>query len=80
MPDRLTDAIAEYQAALRIQPGDPETRLGLGAALEKLPGRRQEAIAQYEVVLQTYPDSEAARKSLQRLQVLEEQPATRLIK
>jgi tetratricopeptide (TPR) repeat protein len=70
MPGRLPDAIAEYQAALRIQPDDPDTHMNLGNALAQLPDRRQEAIAQYEAVLQARPDSEAARQAMERLRAL----------
>jgi hypothetical protein len=47
--------------------------------LEKLPGRRQDAIAQYEAVLHARPDSETARKSIERLRALEAQPAHKVI-
>ena len=51
MPDRLPEAIAEYQAALRIEPDDADAHYNLGNALARMPGRLPEAIAEYQAAL-----------------------------
>ena len=53
---RLPEAIAEYQAALRINPDLAEAHINLGNALSQLPGRLPDAIAQYEAALRIRPD------------------------
>ena len=57
---RLPDAIAEFEAALRIQPGYADTHFNLGIALEniapaKSPGRLSDAIAEYQAALRAEP-------------------------
>jgi Flp pilus assembly protein TadD len=39
MPSGLTQAIAEYQSALRIRPDNVEAHYDLGTALARIPGR-----------------------------------------
>lgn len=56
VPGRLPDAIAEYQAALRIDPGDAEAHTNFGNALAAT-GRMPEAIAEYQAALRIHPDS-----------------------
>jgi protein O-mannosyl-transferase len=63
-PERLTEAIAEYQAALEIQPDHAEARNNLGAALARVPGRMDEAIRQYEIALRIKPDYPEAHNNL----------------
>jgi protein O-mannosyl-transferase len=41
---RVADAIAEYEAALRIEPSIAEAETGLGNTLRQLPGREAEAL------------------------------------
>ena len=56
MPGRLPEAIAEYQAALRMAPDFAEARVNLGNTLAQSPGRLSEAIAEYEAALKIRPD------------------------
>ncbi len=60
---RLPEAIAHYEAALRINPDSPRTRTDLGNALAKDPQRLTEAIAQYEAALRI-ADSAITRNNL----------------
>lgn len=53
--DRHAEAIAEYEAALRLNPDYPEAHVGLAVELARLPGRSAEAIAHYERALQLLP-------------------------
>jgi tetratricopeptide (TPR) repeat protein len=60
MPGRLPDAIAEYQAALRINPDFVQAHLNLGNALLHT-GRTADAIAEYETALRIQPNPELQR-------------------
>jgi tetratricopeptide (TPR) repeat protein len=51
IPDRLSDAIAHYDEALRLKPDFPEANNNLANALKKIPGRLTDAIAHYEAAL-----------------------------
>jgi tetratricopeptide (TPR) repeat protein len=51
IPDRLSDAIAHYDEALRLKPDFPEAHNNLANALKKIPGRLTDAIAHYEAAL-----------------------------
>jgi tetratricopeptide (TPR) repeat protein len=55
-PGHIDDAIAQFQAALRLKPDLPEAHYDLAAALERLPGRLNDAVAQYEEALRLKPD------------------------
>ncbi len=55
MPGRLPDAIAEYQAALRIKPDFAEAHSILGMTLATIPGQLPEAISHYEAALKINP-------------------------
>ena len=55
-PGRLSDAIVEYQAALRIDAAYPEAHNNLGNALSQVPGRLTDAVAEYEAALRIRPD------------------------
>ncbi len=68
IPGRLTDAIAEFEAALRLNPDSEAAHYNLALALAKVPGRSQEAIPHLEFVLRARPDLVAARQLLERLQ------------
>jgi tetratricopeptide (TPR) repeat protein len=65
-PGRLSDAIDEYETALRIEPGYPEAHFNLGSALvhsgipEKLPA----AISEYRVALLLKPAYREAHYNL----------------
>ena len=48
--------MAEYEAALRINPDLAEAHFNLGNALSHLPGRLPEAITEYEAALRISPD------------------------
>ena len=64
VPGQLPDAIAEYQAALRIEPGHAAAHFNLGSALSQLPGRLPDAIAEYQAALRIEPDYAAAHNNL----------------
>jgi tetratricopeptide (TPR) repeat protein len=56
IPGRLPEAIAEYQAALRIDPDFAEAHVNLTNTLARTPGGLPEAIAEYEAALRIRPD------------------------
>jgi len=66
MPGRLPEAIAEYQAAVRIDPDFFEARVNLANTLARTPGRLPEAIAEYEAALRIRPDPQL-RQTVERL-------------
>jgi tetratricopeptide (TPR) repeat protein len=63
-PGRLREAIAEYEAAMRIEPDYPEAHSGMGTTLLRIPGRRLDAIAEYEKALGLKPDYTDAHYNL----------------
>jgi len=64
IPGRLPDAIAEFEAALRIRPDYPEAHYNLGNAFALMPGRIPDAIVEYEAALQSAPNLAEAHYSL----------------
>ncbi|WP_248341115.1 tetratricopeptide repeat protein [Anaeromyxobacter paludicola] len=60
---RPGDALPEYAAALRLDPGSPDLRNDLGVALLQL-GRYDEAIAQLRLAVQLAPDYADAHTNL----------------
>jgi len=56
MPGRLAEAIAHYEAALRLQPDLAEAHYNLGMALAQIPGRLPDAIAHCEAAVRLKPD------------------------
>jgi tetratricopeptide (TPR) repeat protein len=64
IPDRLPEAIAEYQAALRIQPDHAEAHNNLAGVLARMPDRLPEAIAEYQAALRIRPDLPAVHYNL----------------
>jgi protein O-mannosyl-transferase len=56
MPGRRDDAIAEYEAALRVNPAYPEAHNNLGTVLDSIPGRASDAIAHYREAVRLKPD------------------------
>jgi tetratricopeptide (TPR) repeat protein len=63
-PNRLSDAIAAYEAALRINSNYVDAHNALGNALFSLPGRLPDAMAQYEAALRINPGSAEAHYNL----------------
>ena len=63
--NRLPDAIAEYEAALRIRPDSAAAHNNLGYALSQLPGRLPDAVAEYRAALRIDPSSAEARHNLE---------------
>ena len=63
-PERLPEAMAEYNAALRAKPDFAEAHFNLGNAFAKMPGRLPEAVAQYEAGLRSGPASPEAHNNL----------------
>jgi tetratricopeptide (TPR) repeat protein len=55
LPGRLDDAVAEYNEAIRLNPGYADVHLNLGNALLKIPGQSAAAIGQYEQALLLEP-------------------------
>jgi tetratricopeptide (TPR) repeat protein len=64
LPYGLPEAIAEYQAAVRIEPDFAEAHVNLGNALAQTPGRLPEAIAEYQAALRIRPDLAAVHYNL----------------
>jgi tetratricopeptide (TPR) repeat protein len=60
---QMDDAMAQFQEAIKINPGYDASRVNLGNALVKK-GQVDDAIAQYQQVLESNPDYAAARDSL----------------
>jgi tetratricopeptide (TPR) repeat protein len=63
-PDRLPEAIAEYETALQIEPDFVEAHNNLANALAQSPGRLPEAIAEYQAALRIQPGSAAVHCNL----------------
>jgi tetratricopeptide (TPR) repeat protein len=60
---RLPEAVASFEAALRLKPAYAEAHYNLGLAQSRL-GRTTEAIGQFEEVLRLVPDHAAAHNDL----------------
>jgi tetratricopeptide (TPR) repeat protein len=58
VPGRMPEAIAQYEAAVKINPELPEAQYVLGLALLKIPGRTPGAIRHLETGLRFKPDPE----------------------
>ena len=56
MEGRIPEAVAEYQAALRIKPDYAEPHNNLATILSRQPGRMPEAIAEVQEALRIKPD------------------------
>ena len=67
MPDRVPDAIAEFEAALRIWPDYTDAHYNLGNALAQIPGRLPDAVAEYQRALRIEPDFAQAHVNLGNL-------------
>ena len=64
---RGSEALAHYQAALRIRPDYPEAHNNLANLLAHLPGRTDEALAHYREALRLKPDFSEAHDNLANL-------------
>ena len=56
IPGRLPDAIAEYEASLRIRPDYADAHYNLGVVLSRLPDRLPEALSQLETAWRLKPN------------------------
>ncbi len=63
-PGGMPEAIAEFEAALRIRPDYAEAHNNLGNALEQMPDRLPEAIAHLEAALRGHSDAAAIHNNL----------------
>lgn len=63
-PGRLDEAIAHFEAAVRLKPEFAEAHYNLGTALLRAPGRLDDAIASFRTVLRLKPDSALAWHNL----------------
>ncbi len=66
IPDRVPEAIKEYQTALRIDPNYAQAHNNLGDAFVQT-GRRQDALAEYQAALRSDPNSAQAHNNLGNL-------------
>jgi len=62
--EQTTEAISEYEVALRIKPDHAGAHYNLAFTLAGIPGRLPEAIAEYEATLQLKPDYPEAHFNL----------------
>ena len=62
-----TEAIEEFDWAVRLDPDFAEAHFGLGISLAMSGGRRDEAEAHLKRALEIRPDYEPARKALRDL-------------
>ena len=65
-PERLDEAIAEYEEVLRLKPDHTTAHVSLGTAWLQKPGRLNDAIAQFEAALRLAPDNVDAHVNLGR--------------
>ncbi|HXN49238.1 MAG TPA: tetratricopeptide repeat protein [Bryobacteraceae bacterium] len=63
MPGRLPEAMAEYQAALRLKPDSAEAHNNLGSALSQI-GRLADAVSEFQAALRIEADYSEARNNL----------------
>ncbi len=64
VPELLPEAIAHFEAALRLEADYPQAWNNLGIALSRIPGRLPEAIADFEMALRIQPDYAQAQNNL----------------
>ncbi len=63
-PDRLPEAIAQYETALRIEPHFANAHLNLGKALARIPGHTADAVREFRTALRQQPDFADAHVNL----------------
>ncbi|MEO6995063.1 MAG: tetratricopeptide repeat protein [Lacunisphaera sp.] len=64
IPGNRVEAMAEYRAALRLNPDFPDSHLGLGVELAATPAGRVEAMAEYKRALALRPNYAEAHNAL----------------
>ncbi len=64
MPDRLPDAITEFETATRLDPDSAKVHNNFGDALMDVPGRLPDAIAQLQAALRINPGLAEAHNNL----------------
>ena len=60
----VPEAVAEFEAAVRLKPDSPEFHDNLGLALAQMPGRLPDAVAEYRTALRIDPNFQAAHLNL----------------
>jgi tetratricopeptide (TPR) repeat protein len=63
----MDEAIAEFQAAIRLNPNLAQAHFDLAAAYAQTPGRMQDAVAECQTALRLNPDFAPATELLQEL-------------
>ena len=64
IPGRRDEAIAHFEAALRLNPDFSDAHGSLGNALQQIPGRLPDAIAEYRIAVRLEPGNIRARNNL----------------
>ena len=64
VPGRIDEAIAEYEKALSLNPGDADAHYDLACGLARISGRLQDAIVEYEDAVRLRPEFAAAHVNL----------------
>jgi tetratricopeptide (TPR) repeat protein len=64
IPGREAEAVAECEAAVKLEPDTAGYHIELGSALQNTPGHQREAMAEYQTALRLKPDSAAAHNNL----------------
>ena len=64
---RFTEAVEQFQAAVRLNAEDANAQANLGSALAQL-GRLAEAKSHYEAALRIDPANQLARENLQQIE------------
>jgi protein O-mannosyl-transferase len=64
LPGRSQEAIAQFEAALQLNPDLAEAHFALGCELQNIPGRLSDATAHYEAALRLKPDDFQAHTNL----------------
>jgi tetratricopeptide (TPR) repeat protein len=63
-PDRIREAISEYEATLRLKPDHWAAHSNLGSEYLKIPGRSADAVAEFEAALRLNPGFAEAHNNL----------------